>query len=92
MTYNTNFSLSKKEKLLSYPSFLPLRTPHKAVIKFSHLKNSLAKSSRLSLINLLTCQIARYRRLAIPPVRIHLRVISRTGNVPVKLRLGATNS
>ncbi|CBI76569.1 conserved protein of unknown function [Bartonella clarridgeiae 73] len=82
---------SEKEKLLKQPSLLSLRSLHEAATKLANLKHNSTTLSTHSLVSLLLCQTTRNRRLAMPSVRIHLRVASRTGNVPVKLRLGATN-
>ncbi|EYS89768.1 hypothetical protein X471_00442 [Bartonella bacilliformis str. Heidi Mejia] len=92
MKYNTHSISLKKEKLLKQSSLLSLHLLRDAATKLAHLKYTPTMLSTYSLVNLLICQINRNYRSAIPPVRIHLRVASRTGNVPVKLRLGATNS
>ncbi|KEG20079.1 hypothetical protein [Bartonella bacilliformis] len=92
MRYNTHSISFKKEKLLKQSSFLSLHLLHDAATKFAHFKYTPTILSTYSLVNLLICQTNRNYRSAIPPVRIHLRVASQTGNVPVKLRLGATNN
>ncbi|WP_317993113.1 hypothetical protein [Bartonella gliris] len=81
----------EKEKLLKQSSLLSLRSFHDAVIKLASLKSSPATLDTQSLVSLLICQTTRNRRLAMPPVRIHLRVASQTSSVPIKIRLGATN-
>ncbi|WP_336276837.1 hypothetical protein [Bartonella sp. CB178] len=94
MTYNVTASSREKGKLLrqSYP--LSLHSLHDAVIKLACFKYTPpATLNTHYLVNLLICQTTRSRRLAIPPVRIHLRVVSQTGDgVPIKIRLGATNT
>ncbi|WP_455478520.1 hypothetical protein V3565_01205 [Bartonella sp. B10] len=91
MKHNAVSSSHEKEKLFKQSSFLSLHSLHNTVIKFASLKHAPYMLNTQSLINLLICQTARNRRIAIPPVRIHLRVASQTGNVPIKIRLGATN-
>lgn len=91
MTHNALASLSEKEKLLKQSFLLSLRSLHDAAIKFAGLKYTPTTLDTQSLVKLLICQTTRNRRLAMPPVRIHLRVASQTGNVPIKIRLGATN-
>ncbi|GAA5108914.1 hypothetical protein [Bartonella jaculi] len=91
MTDNALASSSEKEKLLKQSSLLSLRSLHDSVTKLTSLKSTPATLDKLSLVNLLICQTTRNRRLAMPPVRIHLRVASQTGSVPLKIRLGATN-
>ncbi|EJF87568.1 hypothetical protein ME1_01170 [Bartonella vinsonii subsp. arupensis OK-94-513] len=92
MTDNALASSIKKEKLLKQSSLLSLRSLHDAAIKLAGLKYiPITTLDTQSLVNLLICQTTRNRRLAMPPVRIHLRVASQTGNVPIKIHLGATN-
>ncbi|WP_455475563.1 hypothetical protein [Bartonella sp. B17] len=91
MTDNAIASSPEKKKLLKQSSLLSLRSLHDAVIKFAGLKHTPPTLSTHHLVNLLICQTTRNRRLATPPVRIHLRVVSKTGSVPIKIRLGATN-
>ncbi|EJF75040.1 hypothetical protein HWV54_00110 [Bartonella alsatica] len=91
MTHNALASSHKKERLLKQSSFLSLRSLHDAITKLAGLKYTSATLDTQSLVNLLLCQIIRNRRLTMPPVRIHLRVASQTGNVPIKIHLGATN-
>ncbi|WP_208436093.1 hypothetical protein [Bartonella phoceensis] len=91
MIHNALASSSKKEKLLKQSSFLSLRSLHNVVIKLTGLKNTPTTLDTQSLANLLICQTMRNRRLTMPPVRIHLRVASQTGNIPIKIHLGATN-
>ncbi|EJF81822.1 hypothetical protein [Bartonella doshiae] len=91
MLHNVLASSPEKEKLLKQSSLLSLRSLHNAVTKLSGLKHTPVTLDTQSLVNLLICQTIRNRRLATPPVRIHLRVASQTGNVPIKIRLGATN-
>lgn len=91
MTDNALASSSEKEKLLKQSSLLSLRSFHDAATKLASLKYPPATLDTQSLVNLLICQTTRNRRLLMPPVRIHLRVASQTGNVPIKIRLGATN-
>ena len=76
---------------VSERSLLTLRSLQDAAAKLADLKNTPYGLSTLSLINLLICQAQRNRRLAMDPVRIHLRVSSSHGSFGVKLRLGATN-
>lgn len=91
MTDNAFASFHEKENLLKQSSFLSLRSLHAAAAKLADLKYNSAALDTQSLVNLLICQTMRNRRLMMPPVRIHLRVASQTGNVPIKIRLGATN-
>lgn len=91
MTDNAFASFHEKEKLLKQSSFLSLRSLHGAAAKLTGLKYHSTALDTQFLVNLLICQIMRNRRLMMPPVRIHLRVASQTGNVPIKIRLGATN-
>ncbi|GAA5099264.1 hypothetical protein [Bartonella acomydis] len=91
MTHNALASFYKKEKLLKQSSFLSLRSLHDAMTKLAGLKYTPTALDTQSLVNLLICQTMRNRRLIKPPVRIHLRVASQTGNVPIKIHLGATN-
>ncbi|MET3589920.1 hypothetical protein ABID23_001011 [Bartonella silvatica] len=91
MTHNAFASSPKKEKNLKQSSFLSLRSLHDAVIKLASLKSTPATLDTQSFVNLLICQTTRNRRIIMPPVRIHLRVVSQTGNVPIKIHLGATN-
>ncbi|WP_455481207.1 hypothetical protein V3564_02215 [Bartonella sp. B12(2025)] len=91
MTHNALASSHEKEKLLKQSSLLSLRSLHDAMTKLSGLKYTPATLDTQSLVNLLICQTMRNRRLTMPPVRIHLRVASQTDNVPIKIRLGATN-
>ncbi|WP_208434184.1 hypothetical protein [Bartonella taylorii] len=91
MTHNALASPPEKEKLLKQSFFLSLRSLHDAATKLAGLKYTPATLDTQSLVNLLICQTTRNRRLTMPPVRIHLRVASQTGNVPIKIRLGATN-
>lgn len=91
MKHNALASPNKKEKLLKQSSFPSLRSLHNAVTKLTGLKSTPATLDTRSLVNLLICQTMRNRRLTMPPVRIHLRVASQTGNVPIKIHLGATN-
>lgn len=91
MIHSAITSSSKKKKLLQQSSVLSLLSLHNTVVRLSNLKNTSAIPSTHSLINFLICQTVRSHRLIIAPVRIHLRVASRTGNVPVTIRLGATN-
>ncbi|MCZ2328376.1 hypothetical protein [Bartonella sp. F02] len=86
-----NATAPEKEKLLKQSFIFSLRSLHNAAIKLAHLKNAPIKLNTHSFVSLLICQTNRNRRLANPPVRIHLRVASQNGNVPVKIRLGATN-
>ncbi|WP_455466674.1 hypothetical protein [Bartonella sp. B39] len=92
MIHNALASSSEKEKLLKQSSFLSLRSLHDAAAKLAHLQYTPATLDTKSLVNLLICQTTRNRRLVMPPVRIHLRVASQTGNIPIKIHLGATNS
>ncbi|WP_332066175.1 hypothetical protein [Bartonella sp. CB189] len=91
MIHDAIDSFLEKEKLLKQSSFTSLRSLHNAMIKLTDLKHAPTTLSTQSLVNLLICQTTRNRRLAIPPVRIHLRVVSQTGSIPIKIRLGATN-
>ncbi|WP_273718594.1 MULTISPECIES: hypothetical protein [Bartonella] len=91
MTDNAFASFPKKEILLKQSSLLSLRSLHDAAAKLVGLKYNSTALDTQSLVNLLICQTMRNRRLMMPPVRIHLRVASQTGNVPIKIRLGATN-
>ncbi|WP_336279147.1 hypothetical protein [Bartonella sp. CB175] len=91
MTHDAIASFPEKEKFLKQSSLLSLRSLHDAMIKLTGLKHTPATLNTQSLVNLLICQTIRNRRLATPPVRIHLRVVSQTGNIPIKIRLGATN-
>ncbi|AGF75509.1 hypothetical protein [Bartonella vinsonii] len=91
MTDNALASSIKKEKLLKQSSLLSLRSLHDAAIKLANLRYTPTALDTQSLVNLLICQTIRNRRLTMPPVRIHLRVASQTGNVPIKIHLGATN-
>ncbi|WP_455479841.1 hypothetical protein V4B17_02030 [Bartonella sp. B23] len=91
MIHNALASSSEKEKLLKQSSFLSLRSLHDAATRLAHLKYAPATLDTKSLVNLLICQTTRNRRLVMPPVRIHLRVASKTGNVPIKIHLGSTN-
>ncbi|WP_336294412.1 hypothetical protein [Bartonella sp. CB169] len=93
MTHNALASFTKKEKLLKQSSLLSLRSLHNAVTKLAGLKYTPATLNTQSLVNLLICQTTRNRRLTMPLVRIHLRVASQSSNnVPIKIRLGVTNS
>ncbi|MBX4336249.1 hypothetical protein [Bartonella raoultii] len=91
MTDNALASSPEKEKLLKQLPLLSLRSFHDSTAKLANLKYTPATLDTQSLVNLLICQTTRNRRLLMPPVRIHLRVASQTGNVPIKIRLGATN-
>ncbi|EJF77568.1 hypothetical protein [Bartonella birtlesii] len=91
MIHNALSSSHKKEKLLKQSSFLSLRSFHDAITKLAGLKYTPAALDTQTLVNLLICQTMRNRRLMMRPVRIHLRVASQTGNVPIKIHLGATN-
>ncbi|AFR26398.1 hypothetical protein MF1_05660 [Bartonella quintana] len=91
MTHNALASSTGKEKLLKQSSLLSLRSLHNAATKLAGLKYTPSALDTQSLINLLICQTARNRRLAMPPVRIHLRVTSQTDSVPIQICLGATN-
>ncbi|WP_455477388.1 hypothetical protein [Bartonella sp. B41] len=91
MTHNAITSFPIKTQLFKPSSFLSLRSLHDAAAKLSGLKNTPAVLNTQSLVNLFSCQIIRNRRMIMPPVRIHLRVSSQTGSVPIKIRLGATN-
>ncbi|AGF74413.1 hypothetical protein BAnh1_05340 [Bartonella australis AUST/NH1] len=91
MKHNTIISSLEREELLRQSSLLSLRSLHDAVAKFSNLKYAPTALNTHSLVSLLICQTTRNRRLIMPPVSIHLRVASRTGVVPIKIRLGATN-
>ncbi|EJF81701.1 Uncharacterised protein [Candidatus Bartonella washoeensis] len=91
MTDNALASSSEKEKLLKQSSLLSLRFLHDAATKLAGLKSTPTTLDTQSLVNLLICQTTRNRRLAMPHVRIHLRVASQTGSVPIKIHLGATN-
>ncbi|MGF7157848.1 hypothetical protein [Bartonella heixiaziensis] len=91
MTHNALASSPEKENLLKQSSLLSLRSLHDAATRLAGLKFTPSTLDTLSLVNLLICQTTRNRRLAMPPVRIHLRVASQTGSVPLKIRLGATN-
>ncbi|WP_455482348.1 hypothetical protein V4P56_01605 [Bartonella sp. B35(2025)] len=91
MKYNAVASSPEKENLLKQSPFLSLYSFHDALTKLAGLKHTPSMLNTQSLISLLIYQTARNRRLAIPPVRIHLRVASQTGSVPIKIRLGATN-
>ncbi|AQX21223.1 hypothetical protein Bcsk_005720 [Bartonella sp. CDC_skunk] len=90
MTHNAT-NPSEKEKLFKQPSLLSLRSLHEAATKLANLKYNSTTLNTHSLVSLLICQTTRNRRLTMPSVHIHLRVASKTGNVPIKLRLGATN-
>lgn len=72
-------------------SLLALRSLQQAALKLADLKAVPHGLSTRSVINLLICQAQRNRRLALAPVRIHLRLSSPNGSFGVKLRLGATN-
>lgn len=91
MTHDAIATSLEKGELLKKSSFLSLRSLQDAAIRLSNLKNAPTMLSTHSLFNLFMCQADRNHRLTIPFVRIHLRVASRTGSVPVKIRLGATN-
>ncbi|UNE54739.1 hypothetical protein [Bartonella machadoae] len=91
MIHNALASSSEKENLLKQSSFLSLRSLHDAATKLANLKYTPATLNTKSLVKLLICQTTRNRRLSMPHVRIHLRVASQTGNVPIKIHLGATN-
>ncbi|VEJ45047.1 hypothetical protein [Bartonella vinsonii] len=91
MTDNALASSIKKEKLLKQSSLLSLRSLHDAATKLANLRYTPAALDTQSLVNLLICQTIRNRRIAMPPVRIHLRVASQTSNVPIKIHLGAKN-
>ncbi|MBB5074022.1 hypothetical protein HNQ69_001156 [Bartonella callosciuri] len=91
MTHNALASPSEKGKLLKQSFLLSLRALHDAAIKLAGLRYTPYILDTQSLVNLLICQTTRNRRLAMPPVRIHLRVASQTGNVPIKIHLGKTN-
>ncbi|EJF89896.1 MULTISPECIES: hypothetical protein [Bartonella] len=92
MTHNVISPSLEKGKQSKQSSLLSLRSLHDAATKLANLKHTPMVPNTHSLVSLLICQTNRNRRLATPPVRIHLRVASRTGNIPVKLRLGATNT
>ncbi|WP_273782674.1 hypothetical protein [Bartonella sp. ML69XJBT] len=92
MKHNALASPNKKEKLLKQSSFLSLRSLHNAVTRLTALKYTPATLDTQSLVNLLICQTMRNRRLTMPPVRIHLRVASQTGNVPIKIHLSTTKT
>ncbi|WP_297323315.1 hypothetical protein [uncultured Bartonella sp.] len=77
---------------VSANSLLSLRSLQEAALKLADVKNAPHGLSTRSLLGLLMCQAQRNRRLAMDPVRIHLRLSSRHGSFGVKLRLGATNS
>ncbi|WP_455474626.1 hypothetical protein [Bartonella sp. B30(2025)] len=91
MTRNAIASYAEKKILLKQSSPISLRSLHDAVIKLAGLKHTPPTLNTHHLVNLLICQTTRNQRLTIPPIRIHLRVMSQTGNVPIKIRLGATN-
>ncbi|WP_336288477.1 MULTISPECIES: hypothetical protein [unclassified Bartonella] len=91
MTYNAIASFSEKGKRLKQSPLFSLRSLHNSAIKLADLKHTSTALNTQSLVSLLIFQTIRNRRLATPPVRIHLRVASQTGNVPIKIRLGATN-
>ncbi|WP_019220390.1 hypothetical protein [Bartonella senegalensis] len=91
MTHNALASSTEKEKLLKQSFLLSLRSLQNAAAKLAGLKHTPAPLNTQSLVSLLICQTMRNRRLTMPPVRIHLRVASQTNNVPIKIRLGATN-
>ncbi|EJF87218.1 hypothetical protein [Bartonella rattimassiliensis] len=91
MIDNAFASFYEKEILLKQSYLLSLRSLHDAAVKLTGLKYNSTALDTQSLINFLICQTMRNHRLIMPPVRIHLRVASQTGNVPIKIRLGATN-
>lgn len=72
-------------------SLLALRSLQQAALKLADLKAVPQGLSTRSVIGFLICQTQRNRRLALAPVRIHLRLTSPNGSFGVKLRLGATN-
>ncbi|CAM1650123.1 MULTISPECIES: hypothetical protein [Bartonella] len=71
---------------------LTLRSLQQAALKLHGLKATPNGLGTRSLLGLLICQTQRNRRMALPPVRVHLRVASPRGSFGVKLRLGSTNS
>ena len=70
---------------------LTLRSLQQAALKLHSLKAAPNGLNTRSLLGLLICQTQRNRRMALPPVRIHLRLASPSGSFGVKLRLGSTN-
>lgn len=90
MAHATDMELTHRSSLSTH-SLLSLRSLQLAALKLADVKSVPNKLSTRSLIGLLICQAQRNRRLALDPVRIHLRVASSEGSFGVKLRLGATN-
>ncbi|MCZ2204162.1 hypothetical protein [Bartonella sp. A05] len=91
MTHDVIATSPEQEELLKKASLLSLRSLHDAATKLANLKHTPTMLSAHSLFSLFMCQATRNRRSTVPFVRIHLRVASQTGSVPVKIRLGATN-
>ncbi|EJF88619.1 hypothetical protein [Bartonella tamiae] len=79
-----NKSLEQRQSLLS------LRSLQDAATKLADLKNVPNGLNTRALVGMFICQTQRNKRIAMDPVRIHLRVATRQGSSIVKLRFGST--